>query len=105
MDLVLTHCGNNSFTETYSSGIPMVGLPVFADQYDNAQRLVDTGLGMRVDPYRFTDDELIKAVESVLADQKIRERMAAAGKRIQSSGKHQELAETVEGLLLDGNSK
>jgi UDP:flavonoid glycosyltransferase YjiC (YdhE family) len=32
----------------------MIVLPLFWDQYDNAQRVHELGLGSRLDTYRFT---------------------------------------------------
>ncbi|WP_320777172.1 hypothetical protein [Streptomyces sp. CRN 30] len=38
-------------------GKPMVLLPLFREQYDNARRTDEPGFGVRLDMYRFSDGE------------------------------------------------
>jgi UDP:flavonoid glycosyltransferase YjiC (YdhE family) len=89
-DLVITHGGNNTTTECLHFGRPMIVLPLFWDQYDNAQRMDELGLGVRLDTYRFTDAELHGALERLLGDGALRARLARAAAVIQRrDGVHQ----------------
>src|SRR6185369_16723853 len=82
VDLVITHGGNNTTTEAFHFGKPMVVLPLFWDQYDNAQRVDETGFGVRLPTYAFADDDLRDAIDRLLADADLRGRMARGGAEI-----------------------
>jgi MGT family glycosyltransferase len=82
VDLVITHGGNNTTTETLHFGKPMVLLPLFWDQYDNAQRMHELGFGVRLATYEFTAEQLHGAIDGLLADTPLRARLAAQGERI-----------------------
>jgi MGT family glycosyltransferase len=82
VDLVITHGGNNTVTECTHYGKPMVVLPLFWDQYDNAQRVDECGLGVRLAPYEVEGDELRGAVDRLLAYDGLRARLRAAGERL-----------------------
>ena len=45
----ITHSGMLSTTEALHCGVPIVGVPLFGDQYANAQSAVEIGLGVTVD--------------------------------------------------------
>jgi len=84
VDLVITHGGNNTTTEAFHFGKPMVVLPLFWDQYDNAQRVDETGFGRRVATYAFADDELRRAIDELLANVELRTRLAGVGAEIRA---------------------
>jgi len=82
-ELVITHGGNNTVTECLHYGKPMVVLPLFWDQYDNAQRMHELGLGIRLDTYQFADNELRGALDRLLNDAALHRRLTAAAATIQ----------------------
>ena len=84
VDLVISHGGNNTVTETLHFGKPLIILPLFWDQYENAQRIDELGFGVRLDSYGFTDAELTGAVDRLLADTELRERLAAIGESVRA---------------------
>jgi UDP:flavonoid glycosyltransferase YjiC (YdhE family) len=84
VDLVITHCGNNTTTECFHYGKPMIALPLFWDQYDNAQRVDECGFGVRLQTYAFEPQELAGAVDRLLADDALHGRMGAVAARLQA---------------------
>lgn len=98
VDLVLTHGGNNTTTECLYFGKPMVVLPLFWDQHDNAQRMQETGFGARLPTYSFAEGELLAAIERLLADQALAARLQATSRRLQASPGTVRAADLIERL-------
>ena len=98
VDLVITHGGNNTTTECFHFGKPMIVLPLFWDQYDNAQRVHETGYGVRLPTYSFADADLVGAVDRLLANSELHTRMAANGAVIRSRNGTQRAADLIEAL-------
>jgi UDP:flavonoid glycosyltransferase YjiC (YdhE family) len=98
VDLVITHAGNNTTTESLHFGKPMVCLPLFWDQYDNAQRMHELGFGVRLDPYRVTAGEFTRAIDGLLGRTALRARLAATGTRIRARDGVRRAAELIEKL-------
>jgi MGT family glycosyltransferase len=102
VDLVITHGGNNTTTEAFHFGKPMIVLPLFWDQYDNAQRVDETGFGRRLATYAFEDEELRRAIDALLADTVLRTRMAGIGAEIRARDGVARAAEAIESVGLAG---
>jgi MGT family glycosyltransferase len=85
VDVVITHGGNNSVTESLYFGRPIVLLPLFWDQYDNAQRIDETGFGVRLDTYGHEPAQLTGALDRLLDDGALHERLAALSRRLQAA--------------------
>jgi MGT family glycosyltransferase len=100
VDLVITHGGNNTTTEALHFGKPMVVLPLFWDQYDNAQRMHELGFGIRLATYEFTARELNSAVDRLVSDTGLRSAMAAMGERIRARDGLAKGADIIESVGL-----
>src|SRR5829696_2416575 len=96
VDLVITHGGNNTVVEAFHHGKPMVVLPLFWDQVDNAQRVDETGFGVRLATYDFEDRELVGAVDRLLGDQALKRRLQAVSSRMQASRGTVRAADLIE---------
>ena len=102
VDLVITHGGNNTVVESFHHGKPMIVLPLFWDQVDNAQRVDETGFGRRLATYDFEDAELTGAVDALLADTALRERLAAVSRRMRSTDGTTRAADLIERVAITG---
>ena len=102
VDLVITHGGNNTVTEAFHHGKPMVVLPLFWDQVDNAQRIDETGFGVRLPAYDFSDDALIGAIDRLLADWVLAARLAAVSARLRANPGTVRAADLIERVARTG---
>ena len=99
VDVVITHGGNNTVTESLHFGKPMVVLPLFWDQHDNAQRMQELGLGRRLDTYEHEPAELIEAIDTLLADPMLPGRLSAISARLQADPGTVKAASLIETLI------
>ncbi|MFN8593324.1 MAG: glycosyltransferase [Thermomicrobiales bacterium] len=102
VDAVITHGGNNTVTESFYFGKPMIVLPLFWDQHDNAQRVDELDFGHRLAPYGFTDAEFFAALDDVLTDTGRRERLGAISRRLQANPGPARAADLIERLAIEG---
>jgi len=98
VDVVITHGGNNTVTECLWFGKPMVVLPLFWDQYDNAQRIHETGFGIRLGTYTHEPEELTQAIEKLLADESAKQRLSEVSGRLQQRPGTEKAADLIEQL-------
>nr|XP_021191136.2 UDP-glucosyltransferase 2 [Helicoverpa armigera]XP_021191137.2 UDP-glucosyltransferase 2 [Helicoverpa armigera]WRX06273.1 UGT40F2 [Helicoverpa armigera] len=71
--LFVTHGGLLSITEAVHFGVPLIAIPVFADQYLNANRIEKKGFAIKVDLSRTMDKDLKVALNEVLGNKKYAE--------------------------------
>ncbi|CAG2102131.1 unnamed protein product [Medioppia subpectinata] len=99
VDLVITHAGINTVCETMFFGRPMIAMPLFSDQYDNSQQIQDTGFGRRLDAYKCSEEELLAAIETLLNDREMAERVAKVSRRIQTDNSLAKLPQIIEDFV------
>jgi len=95
VDLIVTHGGNNTITEGLHFGKPMVVLPLFWDQYDNAQRIDETGFGRRLDTYGHEPAELTAAIDGLLGDEALARRLEAVSAHLRAAPGTERAAELI----------
>lgn len=57
-------------TETIHFGVPIIGLPIFLDQYTNIDAVIAKGIGKRVDINSDTPMNLKNAINDIISDPK-----------------------------------
>jgi glucuronosyltransferase len=75
----VTHCGNNGQYEGLYNGVPMLGVPLFAEQHHNSFRGVSHGYGLKIDDIsRMTADDLAAALTELIENPTYREKVQHA---------------------------
>jgi Glycosyltransferase family 28 C-terminal domain len=55
-DLVVCHGGSGTVFGAMAAGVPVVVVPIFADQFENGRRVADHGAGLAIEPERGRGD-------------------------------------------------
>ncbi|XP_036420199.1 LOW QUALITY PROTEIN: UDP-glucuronosyltransferase 1-6-like [Colossoma macropomum] len=71
----ITHGGTHGIYEGICHGVPMVMVPLFGDQGDNAHRVASRGVGVVLDIREITAEMLIDALNTVINDTRYKEKM------------------------------
>lgn len=68
--LFITHGGIHGLMETIYAGVPIIGFPVFGDQYQNLRISQDNGFGIMNNIQTVTEETFERDVNLVLTDRK-----------------------------------
>ena len=64
----VSHVGFNSLYESAFHGVPVVAVPLFSDQFTNAKKVEQFGLGIAVNYKSVDTQELFETIEQVIAE-------------------------------------
>ncbi|KAG5261666.1 hypothetical protein AALO_G00286970 [Alosa alosa] len=71
----ITHGGTHGIYEGICNGVPMVMMPLFGDQNDNAHRVAHRGVAVVLSIFDVTSEALVDALEKVINDSSYMENM------------------------------
>ena len=99
VDVVIHHGGNNSFTECLYFGKPAIIMPYVWDGHDNATRVHETGHGLKMDRYKWRDEDLVKNIDRLLTDTSIKSKLASTSAHMQAQDGPGKAAGLLDKLL------
>jgi hypothetical protein len=95
-DAVVSHGGSGTLMATLSVGVPVVVIPMGADQPDNADRCEQLGCGVVLDPIDATPDDIADAIRQVTFDPRFRRSARALASEIAAQPNLDSLPELVQ---------
>ncbi len=99
VDGVIHHGGNNSFTECLYFGKPAIILPYVWDGHDNATRVAETGHGLTLHRYDWTEQQMTSAIATMLTDKTIAANLAKTSRMMQANPGPEKAAALLAQLL------
>ncbi|XP_051479765.1 UDP-glucuronosyltransferase 1A1-like isoform X6 [Apus apus] len=69
----ITHGGSHGVYEGICNAVPMVLMPLFGDQMDNAKRVESRGAGLTLNILEMTSEDISTALKAVINDKKYKE--------------------------------
>jgi UDP:flavonoid glycosyltransferase YjiC (YdhE family) len=98
----VVHGGSGSTLGALAAGVPLVVVPLFADQPQNARRVAEVGAGLAVEPAREDPEATVaplrEAIERVLAEPAYRERARALAEELRREPSVDEAVPLLERL-------
>jgi MGT family glycosyltransferase len=98
-DVMVTTGGGSTIVAGMTAGVPMVVVPTLWDKPDNAQRVAESGAGIRLDPRHCTPDKLREAVRRILEEPRFRESAQRHAREFVRLGRPEGVVALLEGLL------
>ncbi|KAL0860422.1 hypothetical protein ABMA27_009814 [Loxostege sticticalis] len=71
--IFITQGGLQSTDEAITAGVPLIGLPMFGDQWFNVEQYVYHKIGIQIDMETITEEKLSNAIQTILKDDSYRQ--------------------------------
>jgi len=68
--LFISHGGIHSIMESIAAGIPIIGFPVFGDQYQNLKTSQNNKIAIMSNIFTLNEESFTKDLEFILTDQR-----------------------------------
>jgi MGT family glycosyltransferase len=101
----VAHGGMGGVNEALTAGLPLVLLPLGADQPEVAQRCVEAGVGIRLDVRNATPQQLRTAVRTLLEQPQFRSRAAAISSSYRRHRGEAEAADLLQQLAASNGAR
>ena len=98
-DVFISHGGMNSTMESLSYGVPLVVIPQIEEQAITAKQVANLGLGIHLDRSNVDETALKSAVQQILTDTNIQQKVETAQQQILEAGGPKKAREVIEGIL------
>ncbi|MER7842606.1 macrolide family glycosyltransferase [Kitasatospora sp. NPDC096077] len=98
-DAFITHAGMGGCSEGLYCGLPMVAVPQAADQFQNADRLVELGVARRLDTDLATPAALRSALLELTTDPAVAARLAELKAEVRAGAGARRAADLIEAAL------
>uniref|UniRef100_A0AC34GP83 Glucuronosyltransferase n=1 Tax=Panagrolaimus sp. ES5 TaxID=591445 RepID=A0AC34GP83_9BILA len=80
----ISHGGMNSVMEGSSKGVPMICVPIFADQKRNSFLLQRRGTALKIDKNEINKENIIAAIKEIISNQEYRKNAKMLSKMVNS---------------------
>ncbi len=98
-DAFVTHAGMGGCGEGLLAGVPMIAVPQAAEQFMNADRLVELGVARRLDTEDATPEALWSALTALVGDEQVADRLRELSALAASEGGTARACDLIEQQL------
>jgi UDP:flavonoid glycosyltransferase YjiC (YdhE family) len=98
-DVVVCHGGNGTLYQALIQGTPVIGIPTFADQEHNLDRIVSLGAGIHLSEMAFKSSDLLGAVNTVLNDETYKNNAAIYQRKLRDYDGPQKGSQVINNFL------